>query len=169
MSSGSSSSADDLAKEHQSPDKEDSPLLKSTNSHIFLACITCERIVMLTGPRQEIVHEGDSVSNLFAPTIGASCEPDDDSKSWSRISINKVLITLWGPYLAISAFIDSSLHENLKLDESHDRTKVRLSGRAYAAQLLDGDVEVCSVLTNPTDRVRLQVLPYVESEFFHLE
>ncbi|EHL01803.1 hypothetical protein M7I_2155 [Glarea lozoyensis 74030] len=62
MSSGSSSSADDLAKEHQSPDKEDSPLLKSTNSHIFLACITCERIVMLTGPRQEIVHEGDSQS-----------------------------------------------------------------------------------------------------------
>jgi hypothetical protein len=142
--------------------------LKTSNSYIVLACITCETVVLLTAPRQDIFCDNGSVDNLFTPTICASCEPKDDSKSWSKISINKKLVVLWGPYLAMTGLAHSSLSKSPELDESHDGTQVRLTGRARAAQILDGEIEICSVLMNPKGGGRLEVLPYVESGFFHL-
>jgi hypothetical protein len=124
-------------------------------SHIVLACITCEGVILFTrrNKDQKAAREAsqtvmqlipaepntqkttDGVVNLFLPTVCFSC---CRSTSWTSLSISRSFMEMWQPYLAMSAFLEGHLSMiGSSINLAH-REKVReITGSDY---LLDSMV-----------------------------
>jgi hypothetical protein len=88
-------------------------------SHIVLACITCEKVILLT---TEVEGYDNQTVNLFLPRVCFSCEKDErkkvaDSKSdkeismamWTSLSMSWDMIRMWQPYFAMNAYLEGDL------------------------------------------------------------
>jgi len=96
-------------------------------SHVVLACMTCERVILLsrkdTDREAALTTLGEVINllplelidvqenraiidNLFLPTVCSSCSKHS---SWKTFTISRSYIETWQPYLALRAFLDGGL------------------------------------------------------------
>jgi hypothetical protein len=98
-------------------------------SHIVLACMTCEEVLLLSRKkmnREEARTISGKVINLvplwlidfkygdipaiphrlFLPTVCFSCS---EHSSWKTFTIRRSFVETWQPYLALRAFLDGDL------------------------------------------------------------
>jgi hypothetical protein len=66
-------------------------------SHIVLACITCEKVILLTTEDNYLRAKGyDSQTiNLFLPTVCLSCERDKRKKAADEKSDEEITTAMW--------------------------------------------------------------------------
>jgi hypothetical protein len=147
-------------------------------SHIVLACMTCEEVVLLS--RKDIDREAARISlhavidllsvelinvdyqenreiivSLFLPTICSSCSK---YSSWKTFSIKRSFIEMWQPYLALCAFLEGDLSLlGSSINVVHCEDVKNVIGSSYVMQ---------SVKVNPSSRVAAQVEPHLRSGFF---
>lgn len=146
-------------------------------SHIVLACITCEKVILLSRndkdrkaarvPLQKIINllpfdlidldhrkNGDKINNLFLPTVCASCSK---LSSWTSLSINRRYIETWQPYLAMGAFLEGDMSLlGSSISMVHYEKLKDAVGAAYVLR---------SVKVNPTPEAAAKVEPYLQSGF----
>lgn len=143
-------------------------------SHIVLACITCENVILFTRPNkdwkaarqasQSVMRLipadldpqkfNDIAINLFLPTVCCSC---DKLASWTSFSISRGFMETWQPYLAMSAFLEGDL--------SMLRSSISLLHRENVMEVIDSDYMIRSVVVNPSSGAAAQVQPYLQSGF----
>ena len=142
-------------------------------SHIVLACITCEKVILLTTEDSYLRVEGydEQTVNLFLPTVCFSCEKDERKKiagsksgekismaMWTSLSISWDMIRMWEPYFAMQAHLEGDLSVQEPRVSLVQRDKVRdMIGSAYT---------INSVLLNVSTGMPAQVLPYLQGGFF---
>ncbi|KAH9203556.1 hypothetical protein DL95DRAFT_399233 [Leptodontidium sp. 2 PMI_412] len=160
------------------PSEMDDLLLRGRwESHIVLACITCEKVVLVSRTSEDletarvILHhvaallqaESPSSSyrytvgstvNLFLPTVCSSCSK---SSSWKTLSISGKLIETWQPYLAMCAFLEGDLSLlGLSISMVHYEDIKNVMG---------ADCVVRSVEINATPEAAVEVKPFLQSGF----
>lgn len=157
----------------------DDPLFTGRwKSHIVLACITCEEVILLSRtdedrtaartPLQKVINllpiqlaevdfrkNREMVASLFLLTVCSSCSKHS---SWKTFSINRSFIETWQPYLALNAFLegDISLLGSL-ISVVHCEDLKNAVGSSYIMQ---------SVKVNPDSGAAARVEPHLQSGFF---
>lgn len=142
--------------------------------NIVLACITCERVILLTKPNEDQraaqtafnsviqsmpvqynqVKRGDKPFNIFLPTVCSSC---DGAVSWKSLSINKSFMATWQPYLAMSTFLEGDL--------SMLGSTISLVRFERIMSIIAPDYVIRSVVVNPSSGAAAQVQPHLQSGF----
>lgn len=148
------------------------------DSHIVLACMTCEEVVLLSREDEdreaarkplgkvidilplELIDEDYQenralIVSLFLPTVCTSCSKHS---SWQTFSISRSFIETWQPYLALRAFLegDLSLLGSL-ISVVHCADVKNAVGSSYKMQ---------SVKVNPSVGVAAERKPYLKAGYF---
>lgn len=141
-------------------------------SHIVLAYITCERVILFTRPNKspeaaceaaqtvmgflpsdpDTIEANNRIVNLFLRTVCSSC---NRSASWTSLSISRSFMTTWQPYLAMKAFLEGDL--------SMLGSSIRLVHHERVAEIIGSDYMIQSVVVNPGPEAAAQVRPYLQS------
>ena len=142
------------------------------NSHIVLACITCEEVALITTDDQFLRVKGydDRIVNLFLPTVCFDCEQDGRRKvaekksdkegttpMWVAVSISWNIIRFWQPYVAMVAYLR---------DMSIEKPKVNLVRRDQVKDLIESKYSIQSVILSESSGKPVRVLPYLRGGFF---
>jgi len=141
-------------------------------SHIVLACITCEKVILFTKPdkdqkaarktsqkfRQLITNEfdprkfDDEIVNVFLPTVCSSC---DGAASWTSLPISRSFMQTWQPYLAMKACLEEDL--------SMIGSSISLVHREKVTEITSSGYMIQSAVVNPSSGTAAQVQPYLQS------
>jgi hypothetical protein len=144
-------------------------------SHIVLACITCENVILFTrlNKDQKAAREAsrkfmrlilvgpnthkanDRIVDLFLPTVCSSC---DGSASWTSLSISRKFMETWQPYLAMRAFLEGDL--------SIIGSSISLVHHAEVIRVAGSDYKIQSVVVSPSSGAAAQAQSYLQSGFF---
>jgi len=146
-------------------------------SHIVLACITCEKVILLSRTSEDLEtarailqdvtallqdespssgyrYNLDSIFNLFLPTVCSSCSK---SSSWKTLSMAGTLIETWQPYLAMCAFLGGDL--------SLLGSSIRMVHYEDINNVMGAACVVRSVEINATPEAAAEVKPFLQSGF----
>jgi hypothetical protein len=150
--------------------------LDEWKSHIVLACVACEDVVLCTkiheswtGAREasrtamslisanplDTRKDDDIIVNLFLPTTCSSCSK---IASWESISISRSMIEAWQPYLAMRAFLEGDL--------SLLGSSISLVHYEAVRKLIDADYVIQSAEVNPSSGAAAHAHPYLKGGFF---
>lgn len=145
-------------------------------SHIVLACITCEKVILFTTEDEDLRAKAfdNGTVNLFLPTVCFSCDKAErkkvaDGKSdkeitmtmWTSLSISRDFIQTWQPYLAMKAFLEGILSTSKSPESS-----VSLVQRDNIRDMIGPHYKIQSAVVNPSTGVAAEVHPYLQSGFF---
>lgn len=146
-------------------------------SHIVLACMTCEEVVLLS--RKDTDREAARtplgkvidllplelidvdyqenraiIDSLFLPTVCSSCSKHS---SWKTFTIRRSYIEIWRPYLALSAFLDGDLSLlGSLISVVHCEDVKNAVGSSYMMR---------SVKVNPSAEAAAEIKPYLKGGF----
>jgi hypothetical protein len=143
-------------------------------SHIVLACITCQNVILFTKPdgsaeeARKTLEEirtmlkvdldqrnmDDAIVNLFLPTICSSC---DELSSWTSMSISKEILEIWEPFLAVKAFLEGWL--------SMIGSPIRLVHRDKIVKFMGSRYIGRSVTVNTSQGPALDLQPHLRTGF----
>jgi hypothetical protein len=146
-------------------------------SHIVLACMTCEEVVLLSRKDEnreaarkplgkvidllplELINEDYQenramIVSLFLPTVCTSC---GKHSSWQTFSMSRSFVETWQPYLALRAYLegDLSLLGSL-ISVVHCADVKNAVGSFYVMQ---------SVKVNPSTGAAAEREPYLKGGF----
>lgn len=147
-------------------------------SHVVLACMTCERVILLS--RKDTDREAARTSlgevinlsplelidvdyqenraiidSLFLPTVCSSCSKHS---SWKTFTIRRSYIETWQPYLALRAFLDGDLSLlGSLISVVHCEDVNNAVGSSYVMR---------SVTLNPSSGAAAEVEPHLRGGFF---
>jgi hypothetical protein len=140
-------------------------------SHIVLACITCEKVILFTETHKDWREArkatqrvmqlisaklgiANDIFNLFLPTTCSSCSR---VASWKSLSISRNMMELWQPYLAMKAFLEGDLSlVGLPMSLVHCKDVKETAG---------SNCVIRSVEVNPSSGAAAQAHPYLQGGF----
>jgi len=148
------------------------------DSHIVLACMTCEEVVLLSREDEdreagrkplgkvidllplELIDEDYQenraiIVSLFLPTICTSCSK---YSTWRTFSISRSFVETWQPYLALRAFLEGDL--------SLLGTLISVVHCADVKNAVGSSYKMQSVKVNPSEGVAAERKPYLKAGFF---
>lgn len=147
-------------------------------SHVVLACMTCEKVILLSRTDKdrkaartslhqvidllpfelvlaEYQENREIIDSLFLPTVCSSCK---EYSSWKTFSINRSFIEMWQPYLALNAFLEGDLSLlGSSISVVHCEDVKNAVGSSYIMR---------SVKVNPNSGAAAQVEPHLRGGFF---
>lgn len=152
----------------------DSMTTDNWKSHIVLACITCERVILFTKTHKDYkaarraaqtamqlipanpldTKNFNDIISLFLPTTCSSCSR---AASWKSLPINRNMMELWQPYLAMRAFLEGDL--------SLVGSSISLVHYEDVKKSAGSDCVIQSVEVNPSSGAAAQTQSYLQGGF----
>jgi hypothetical protein len=133
----------------------DSTSIFEWKTHIGLACITCEKVILFTRPDKsmgaacqasqkvmQLITAENFVNRIINPFLLTVCSSCDRPTSWTSLSISRGIIETWQPYLAINAFLEGDL--------SIIGSSISLVHRDKVTEIIGSDYIIRSVEVNPS-------------------